>query len=229
MCCRVPWRISISLEEYRTSLYIAEQICRLTNKICDKQVATCINRNYQLKKNADGACMHLDENSQCKIYKNRPKVCRDFVCQGGWRLNSVFPAGTDDQTPVVKLEKKAFLGRLTDDMTFVSHPLIKLHAVCNVKLRGEIVFIKEMVGTCGKFNTRDSFQCRQLDDDLLLRLIREFDSKDTLQKIRQRFCDQRAVSLTKEEFDEIVWLLNKHSIVLEARNFSGMLAGMGGI
>jgi hypothetical protein len=38
---------------------------------------------------------------------------------------------------------------------------------------------------------------------------------------------QHGVRLTKTEFDEIIWLLDKHDIVMSAGNFSGMLSGMG--
>jgi len=133
------------------------------------------------------------------------------------------------KTIAIKMERDDFIEGLRDDMTFVLHPLVKLHTVFYLDAKKEIIFVKKMVGTRGKFNTRDSFQYPQLDDDLLLRLIHLFDSKDTLQEIRQRFCDQHAVSLTKSEFYEIVWLLNKHDIILDARNIRDMLAGMGGM
>lgn len=227
-CCRA-WRVPLSLEEYQSGLYQAEPICVLTDKVCDKPVAVCINRVYQLKRNADGACVHLDEASQCSIYENRPKVCRDFSCQGGWQLVSVFPLGGDDKTAAPKLEKETFVQRLTDDMVFVTHPLIKLHAVFCLPAKGEIVFVKEMVGACGKFNTRDAFPYPQLNDESALALINFFNRKDTLKEIRQRFCAQHAVNLTPGEFYDIVWLLNKHNLILDARNFRGMLGGMGGV
>ena len=31
-----------------------------------------------LKKREDGNCILLDENMECSIYENRPKVCRDY-------------------------------------------------------------------------------------------------------------------------------------------------------
>ena len=227
-CCR-EWNVILSTEEYKTGLYEAEQRCLLTEKTCEKDVTTCIDMTYQLKKRADGACIHLDDDSRCSIYENRPKVCRDFTCKGGWRLASVFPVGDNGKTSGTKLEKEAFIECLIDDMTFVSHPLIKLHTVFYLKAKGEIVFVKEMVSKCGKFYTIDSFHYPQLDDGLLIRLIHLFDSKENLKDIRQRFCDQHAVNITKREFYEIVWLLNKHNIVMNAKNFSGMLGGMGWI
>lgn len=228
VCCRT-FRVPLSSEEYASGLYQAHQTCLLTDKACDGKAAACINRVYYLEKDAAGVCVYLGDSNLCTIYQDRPKVCQDFSCQGGWRLGTVFPVEDDGPTSPVKLEKNTFVEHVTGDMTFVSHPLIKVHAVFYARRKGEITFLKEKVGTCDKFYTRDSFQYSQLNDELLLRLIRLFDSKDTLQEIRQRFCEQHAVSLTTEEFYDIVWLLNKHNIVLEARNFRGMLAGMGGI
>ena len=228
MCCR-EWGIKLSSEEHTSGQYAAESICSLTNNVCDKNVATCINLTYELKRNADGACIYLDENNKCSIYQDRPKVCRDFTCQGGWRLTSAFPAADDGTPSETKPEKDTFIEGLTDEMTFVPHPLIKLHTVFYAKEKGEIMFLKEMVGTCGKFYTRDSIQLLQLDDDLLLRLILLFDSKQPLLEIQQCFNNQYGVNLAKKEFYEIVWLLNKHNIIIEARNFRGRLAREGRI
>jgi hypothetical protein len=135
-CCR-EWRVDLSLDEYQSGLYQAEPMCVLNDKVCDKPVAACIQRTFQLKRTADGACVHLDEASQCSIYENRPKVCRNFSCQGGWRLASVFPVGGDGKTAPAKLDKETFVQRLADDMVFVTHPLIKLHTVSACRQKGK--------------------------------------------------------------------------------------------
>jgi hypothetical protein len=38
------------------------------------------------------------------------------------------------------------VARLSEEMTFVSHPLLKLHTVFYLQPRREVVFVKEMVG-----------------------------------------------------------------------------------
>jgi Fe-S-cluster containining protein len=228
-CCR-EWREGISFEEYRSGLYQAEQMCALTDKACDLPVAVCVHRTYQLKKNADNACFHLDElNHQYQIYENRPKTCRDFSCQGGWRLASVFPIAEVAQTASPELKRETFVECLTEDEIFITHPLIKLHAVICLPARREIIFIKQMVGACGKFNGRDNFPYPQLNDELVLALIHSFNNQDSLKEIHQRFYAQHALSITTSEFTDIVWLLNKHNLILSVKNFRGMLAGMGGI
>jgi len=229
MCCRVKWRISLSLKEYESGLYQAEQSCLLTEKACPKPSARCNSRSYQLKKDASGTCPHLNDSNLCAIYENRPKVCKDFSCRGGWRLSSVFPAEGAEAIPSPKPEKGLFIERLTDDLVFVHHPLIKLHAVFNKKAEGKIIFVKEMGGGCGIFHTGDSFKHPDLSDEMLLALIQSFGRKETLEKIRQNWVSRYSISLERRDFYDIVWLFNKHNLVLDARNFSGMLSGMGWI
>jgi hypothetical protein len=227
-CCR-EWRVDLSFAEFQSDLYHSEQMCILTDKTCDKPAAACIHRAYQLKRNTDGACAHLDAANQCSIYENRPTVCRDFSCQGGWRLGSVFPIDGNGNPATLKPDKEAWLSCVTDEMVFVPHPLIKLHAVFCLPAKAEIILVMERVGACVKYNTRDQFAFPQLDDDRMLALIRSFDRKESLDKIRQQFCTQHRVNLTPGEFNEIIWLLNKHNLILDAKNFRGMLAGMGDV
>jgi hypothetical protein len=228
LCCR-EWEVSISAEEYASRLYEAETVCILTDKACTEALLQCINRRYRLAKREDKSCVHLEEN-RCRIYNERPNTCRKFQCTGGWRLASVFPpdsAPPDQKLPA--LTKEVFVERLTEDMIFVLHPLLKVHSVFYLKQRNEINFIKEMVGACGKFNTYDSFDFPQLDDALLTEMIDLFGSKEPLGEIYRRYCAQTKSLLTLKEFYEIVWLLNKHNVVLDSRLFKGMLGGMGGL
>lgn len=228
-CCRHHWIIGISLDEHASKLYESRSTCVLTSKACDKDLATCLYRYYELKKRPDGACVHLDNDNRCSIYPERPKVCRDNSCRGGWQLSSFSPPADRDPVTALKLEKEDFLERLTTDMIFIPHPLIRLHTVFIVHSKGEVSFLKEMIGRCGRFYTRDRFPYRQFDDALLLDFIQIFERKETLEVAYQHFCDNNGISLTKSEFFEIVWLLNKHNIVLDVKNFRGMLSGMGGI
>ena len=228
-CCRKDWAVSISAEEYATGQYEADVICALTDKACSAAALPCQHRRYQLSRSADQSCVYLEDN-RCGIYARRPRVCREFVCQGGWRLGVVLPADNaprDSKPPA--LTQETFTERLTDDAIFVLHPLLKLHTVFYLKPRREIIFVKEMIGACGKFNTRDTFDHPQLDDAQLLSLIDLFNRKEPLREVYRRFCSQHASKLTPQEFHDIVWLLNKHNIVLDSSNFRGMLSGMGGL
>jgi Fe-S-cluster containining protein len=227
MCCR-EWVVGISAEEYATGQYEAEVICVLTDKLCHAATQPCVNRKYQLTKHMDKSCVYLEDN-RCRIYAERPQVCREFLCQGGWQLTSILPANSTsrDQKPHT-LTLETFVEKLTDDAIFVQQPLLKLHTVFYLKPKRKIIFVKELVGACGKFYTRDDFDYPQLDDAQLLMLIELFNRKEPLREVYRSFCSQSANKLTQQEFYAIVWLLNKHNIVLDSRNFQGMLGGMGG-
>jgi Fe-S-cluster containining protein len=229
-CCRVYKIIPISVDEYQSGLYDEVDIfCSLSEKQCTNNTYTCIYRNFLLKRKEDGSCIYQNSSNKCRIQEHKPGVCRNFSCQGGWRLTSVFPLEGQNKSFGTKIEKEDFIERLRDEMIFILHPLLKLHTVFYLKTKEEIIFVKEMIGMCGKFNTRETFHHPQLDDDLLIALINLFGSKDTLKDIRERFCDQQTVNLTKKEFYEIVWLLNKHNIILETRNLGALLSGVGRI
>ena len=228
MCCR-EWVVGISAEEYASGQYEADVFCTLTDKACRDITQPCLSRRYQLSKRADKSCVYLEDN-RCSIYDTRPIVCREFQCQAGWQLASVLNDNDTqrDQKPLV-LTQDTFVERLNDDMIFIPHPLLKVHTIFYLKSKREIIFVKEMVGACGKFNTRDSFDYPQLDEPQLLMLIELFNRKETLQQVYARFCSQSASMLTQLEFYAVVWLFNKHNIVLDSRNFQGMLSGMGGL
>ena len=99
MCCR-EWEVGISAEEFASGRYEAEVLCVMTDKTCPVVSQSCINRRYRLSKSEDKSCVYLEEN-RCRIYEERPRTCRDFLCQGGWRLASVFPVTSvpPDQKP----------------------------------------------------------------------------------------------------------------------------------
>lgn len=230
MCCRMAWDIPISAEEYASRQYIADVMCALTDKACRETSEPCNHRRYRLARGEDGGCYHLKEN-RCSIYGERPKTCRDFQCQGGWRIaTSVYPSDEGDgiKQPALPFHE-TFIGALNDDLVFVLHPLIRLHSIFIRRAKKDIIFVKEMVGACGKFTTRDAFDHPLLDDDGIMALVDQFNRKEPLGTTYQSFSAQYPDLLTHQEFFEVVWLLNKHTIILDSRNFPGMLAGMGGI
>jgi len=189
----------------------------------------CVERSYRLAKRDDHSCVYL-EDDLCSIYAQRPNVCREFRCQGGWRLSGVFPpeASAAVARPL-ELDKEAFVERLNDALTFVQHPLLKVRAAFYLKPRREIVLLKETVGACGKSSSRDAFDYPSLDDDSIMTLIDLFGRTEPLGEVHRRFVSQTSCDLTLHDFYEIVWILNKHSVVLDSRNFGGMLSGVGAI
>jgi hypothetical protein len=218
--------VFLSAEEHASGQYNSEAFCHLTVKACRDTARPCLNRRYRLSKRVDNSCVYLQD-SCCGIYDNRPQVCREFQCKNGWDLSRVISnneAFPDSKPSPTKGED--FIGRLTEDAVFVPHPILKVHAVFYLKPRREIIFVKEMAGSCGKFNTRENFDYPQLDDDHILRLINLFNHKEPLRQIYRRVCSHAGEILAQPEFYSIVWLLNKHNIVLNSLNFPGLLSGM---
>jgi Fe-S-cluster containining protein len=228
-CCRKDWKVRLSAEEYASGRYQGQAFCLLTEKACLGGTRPCANRGFQLSKREDHSCVYLQDNS-CGIYDQRPLVCREFHCTNGWELQPVMinAMKSPDQKSIPSMREQ-FLEHLTEDAVFVPQPLMKVHAVFCLKPRREIIFVKEMIGACGKFNTRDPFDHPQLNSDHILTLIGLFNRKETLGQIYRRFCSHVGGDLTQPEFHSIVWLLNKHQIVLNSTHFRGMLSGIGGI
>jgi hypothetical protein len=228
-CCRKDWAIVLNAEEFAGRQYQAQAACVLTDKECHVPDQPCPHRRYQVAKHRDNSCVYLEGNL-CSIYETRPRACRLFRCEGGLILN---PSAQPEEIPFelkpFALTRDIFLERVRDDHIFLQHPLVKLHTVFCLKAKREIVFVKELVGSCGKFNTRDAFDYPQLDDVQIMQLIHLFSRKEPLKLIHQMFCRETSAVLTKRDFFEIVWLLNRHNLVLDSRNFQGMLAGVGAV
>jgi hypothetical protein len=221
-CCR-EWAVNISDEEFETGLYEVEQFCIFSKKECTNQTIVCANRKFRVKKDSQGVCIYLSEDNKCLIYEKRPQICRDFTCKAGWRLEAIFVEKAQTKSYSPQLEKKDILAQLTEDMVFVVHLLVKVRTIFYVKVKEQITIILEVAGRCFTSKIQDSFHCPQLNDELLMNLVRVFDRKDCLKDLRQYFCDHYKVNLTKDEFYEVLWLLNKHGIVTDVRNFRGMM------
>lgn len=226
MCCR-EWDVNLSSMEYESRLYQADEICLLTSEECTEGKAVCIDRIYRLKKKEDGSCFFLDENNRCGIYENRPGVCRKFNCRRGWHMSPLVPADNDKESNSI-LSKEKFIERLRDDLVFILQPLLRMTSLIYLEESGEILFIKEKIGRCKKICTKAKYRNPKLNEEHLVYLLDLFRRKETLQDTYERFCRQYKVALEKTEFYEIVWMLNNHGMILDSRNFYGML-GVGRI
>ena len=222
MCCR-DWDVQLSLLEYESGLYQADKICLLTAKECNEGKNNCIDRIYHLKKKEDGSCIFLDDNNNCSIYENRPRVCREFNCQGRWSMSPFVPADNDSRESNSIIFKEKFIERLRGDSVFILQPLLRMTSLVYLEKIGEILFVKESVGMCKKLYTKVKYFNPKLNEEHLLCLLNLFNRKETLQDTYERFCRQYKVGLEKTEFFEIVWLLNNHGMILDSRNFYGML------
>lgn len=225
-CCS-QFTVDISAEEYASGQYRAKVVCLWTDKSCRDESLPCLYRRYRLEKRADNRCVYL-KGCHCGIYERRPSVCRKFNCKGvylEWLLRG--KASLDRKIP--GLDEKRFIEKLSKDMTFVPHPLIKVHSVVYLKRQKKILFVKEMIGPCGKISTHDSFNLPKVDDAQLEALIGLFGRKETLHQTFNRFCSLYPRRLRLQDFFAVVWLLNKHSVIMDSSNFQGRLGGFGRI
>jgi len=224
MCCRMEWDIPLTTQEYASGSYDAEQACALSNDSCREKAPACPHRGWRLRKRGDGACVHLQDN-KCSIYADRPQVCRNFTCKGGWRIAaSVFPP--DGAAGVaVSIGKEQFLARLKDDQVFVRHPLVKLLSLFHLKEKKTVVLVTRLAGSCGQSAIHEPFFNPDLDEEDLCELLTLFDSKDSLGAVRLKFTTRCGRRLGRSEFAEVVWLLTKSRIIAEACVFNGTLAG----
>jgi len=229
MCCR-QWKVLVFKDEHSSGRYQVESRCNLTGRECDRNQDICVNLKYILKKKEDGSCIYLNKENRCSIYTDRPKVCRRFFCTGGWSLTSALPGskmkenGDGKALTDPEVTKERFMERLEDDMIFVLHPLMKLKTLFYLPGKGRIIFVKKMAGSCGTFHTDDDFHHQEFDETKLLDLVHAFDSKERLETIRLRFCEEHGIELGKEAFKEIVWLLSSHLIIIDSSFFSNALS-----
>ena len=88
LCCK-SWDINLALEEYERGIYKAEAFCPHDRTPCSQQDKPCPQRAYRLKKNKDGSCLYLDNKNRCTIHSSRPIVCRNFICDSGFKIEPV--------------------------------------------------------------------------------------------------------------------------------------------
>ena len=110
-------------------------------------------------------------------------------------------------------------------MVFVRHPLVKLVTLFYLKEKRMVIFVTKLPGPCRQSTIHEPFFNPDLEEEDLTDLLTLFDNKDSLGEVRLKFTAKRGRSLEKKEFDEIVWLLGKNRIIMNAEVFYGTLEG----
>ncbi|NIR60298.1 MAG: hypothetical protein GWO02_12685 [Gammaproteobacteria bacterium] len=65
-------------------------------------------------KTADGICLHFDpETSLCRIWERRPRVCREYDCNGDFLLQVVLREGFTSIAALAKAAARAYIPRET--------------------------------------------------------------------------------------------------------------------
>jgi Fe-S-cluster containining protein len=226
ICCRYPWKIRITQQEFLSGYYDALQTCSLSGNACDKLSIECKFRTYQLKKKEDNSCIYLGDDNLCKIHDTRPQVCREFNCGYEFGLNPVESKASAEKKNHDNAQKKK-IDRINDQAVYISHPLVRLITVIYQKDRAKLYFVKELIGNCGKFYSDNDFIYPQLDDAQIHWLIHLFDKKEPLSRITRHFQEQYGAILSEKEFKEIVLILLKHNIIINVKHMGPLLKGIG--
>ncbi len=89
-CCR-NWTINLTWDEYDAGLYDA--LARVSYSEDTDGAGNLIGsyETYELQQNMDGRCVYLDDDCRCRIYEQRPRVCREYTCQETDGMPSMFP------------------------------------------------------------------------------------------------------------------------------------------
>jgi Fe-S-cluster containining protein len=128
LCCR-NWDINLALEEYRQEIYKAESFCSQDKTVCLKEDKPCPQRTYRLKKNKDASCIYLNKENQCEIYSTRPIVCRNFICDKGFKIEPIASVAPECQD---EAEICSFEGGLDLKTKFMFNPYLRIKKVQTV-------------------------------------------------------------------------------------------------
>lgn len=59
----------------------ARTIAAIKKVFADGKMKMVLSRYDQIKIRIEGPCQHLDENNRCRIYEDRPDICKNFYCE----------------------------------------------------------------------------------------------------------------------------------------------------
>ncbi len=89
-CCR-NWTINLTWDEYDSGLYEAQVRAGYSDDTDGEGNLIGGYEMYEMRQDMDGRCVYLDENCRCRIYEQRPRVCREYTCQETDGMPSMFP------------------------------------------------------------------------------------------------------------------------------------------
>lgn len=222
MCCKFPWPIPLTKQEYQSGQYASTIICALTNNTCNRDKDECQYRTYHLGKKADNSCVYLDENGYCSIYPIRPNVCRSFNCTYSFNLT---PTQNDNKThKKTEAERKK---TLSDEEILILHPLTRLKGIILQKKQNKIYFLLEIIAGCGNFYSVEEIDMPSIEEEHIYYLVNLFEIRAPLAKVSSKFLEKYADIHSFESFHKLVYILLKHNLLINVSNLRGLLSGLG--
>ncbi|MEO0108051.1 MAG: YkgJ family cysteine cluster protein [candidate division WOR-3 bacterium] len=225
VCCRLGWDVLLTREEYESGRYEVVATCALSRARCESRPKSCPHLRLRLRRDEGGVCIYLDDDNRCSIYEWRPKTCQDFTCKGGWRLSSVHPPPDAPRLPEA-IGRDLFMARLSPESIFVPHPLVRLIAVLLKGAADQVTFVSRLAGGCAPFRTQDTLPCSHLTEGDLHALVSAFGRREALGRLWADFRRERQKDISWGEFCGLVWVLHKHRLISDSRDFDGLLGNM---
>ncbi|MCP4653038.1 MAG: YkgJ family cysteine cluster protein [Candidatus Omnitrophica bacterium] len=201
MCCK-GWDINLAAQEHKQKIYKSESFCSRDKKICLKTSEHCFNRAYRLKKKKNGSCTYLDDENRCTIYNTRPIVCRNFMCDSGYKLE---PVCSLDETVDDSAQQCFFNGALPFSAIFLFNPYLELRKTLKTKNATELVF--KDVTSCKE--KRVSLMGLSYDKKQITYLLGYFNGKRPLQAIYEN-----VKFSTKQDFLNLVMYLADEEVLV---------------
>jgi len=206
LCCK-GWDINLAFEEYQQSIYKAEKYCIEDKGVCSKKKKPCPQLAYRLKKSKNGSCIYLDKDNRCKIYTQRPIVCRNFGCDNGFKLEPIsipvdaLPLGED-------IEICSFEGGLSLKTKFIFNPFLRLKKVSRTK--GGVALTFQDIRSCKQRIANLIGQGFCLNKKATEHFLSKFNGQNALSFIKQ----SELKDLSKESFLHLVsCLINEEVLV----------------
>jgi len=214
MCCRYPWDIKLTREEFQSGQYAAQVICLLSKEVCNNTDINCAYQFFKIIKKPDDSCIYLDENNYCSIHAIRPQVCRDWSCDYSFALS---PKRKPEKTPTINSgsEELIEVTKILENDVYIPYPFERLISVVYVKEKLKLYFIRECIHGCTQYYSETDFNQPDLDEVKILGLIHLFNKKLPNIKIRQEFYERYEHRFHDDQFLEIISILKKQKIILD--------------
>lgn len=214
LCCRYPWDIKLTREEFQSGQFDAQVICLLSKGACKKTTVYCAYQLFKMVKKPDNSCIYLDENNYCSIHEIRPQVCRDWSCDYSFALapkrkpENKLDADAQGVTPSID-------GEIKNSAVFIPYPFERLLTVVYVNSKSKLYFIRECIQGCERYYSEVDFDYPDMDDNKIQGLINQFNQKYSLSRIRQKYNQQYDQDISEVEFRDIVSILIKQRLIID--------------
>lgn len=204
LCCR-GWDINLALEEYESGRYKSEPFCSKDKEVCSSLNKSCPHRSFRVKKNKDGGCVYLNKENVCSIYSMRPIVCRNFMCDNGFKLEPIC-SPIEDTTEDIEI--CYFEGGLDLKAKYLYNPYLRLKKFSKAKNSMTLIF-KDITSCKDKIVNLIGLDYFSKKKDIVY-LLEQFNGKNNLSFIRKKL----AKVISKDDFQNLIFYLIDEKVLI---------------